>query len=644
MGSLKSFWALLEAGRRRKPPGVWGKVSLFLATAVVVFEIWALTIGVLDPYIHNSIFLCSMLPIVFMMYGATRSSGDTPSVIDIIFIVGSLAGGMYIWANSDYFLTRWPTSSPLSALDIIIGGLLIVMSFEACRRTLGAGLTVVVSVLLLYTFLGHLLPGAFSHSYISWQDFIDHLAFTINGIMGSPTQVVATYVFIFVSFGIFLDASGGGDFFFRLAHAAAGKQIGGPAKVTTIACGLYGMISGSPVSDTVTVGSFAIPSMKRVGYDSTFAGAVTAVAATGGAMVPPVMGTAAFLMAQMTGIPYLEICVAAIIPAFFYYFGIIMQIHFHTLRTNPRYIALEALPTLKETLLKRGQYIFPLALLVFMMMRGYTPVYAGIFSIAATILVSWTRPDTRMGPRKIWETAVRSCFSVAPLLAVCAAAGIVVGCIMVTGLASKFTVLINALSGGYIPLALIIGAVILIILGMGMPLPAVYVLGAVLVAPILMQLGFTLKLAHLFVVYYACMSAITPPVAVAAYAASGIAEADPMAIGWRACRLGVVAYLIPFFFMFEPSLILEGEVTDIIWSLFTATIGVYTISAGIEGWLRKKIEMWERAVTFVGAILLMYPGLFTDAVGAALIIIGLFRQFKDIRKAPPGSLPVIPGE
>jgi len=625
---LKWFWGLMQVGRHRRPQGVWHWLMVALASAVAAFEFWVLTRGAMDPYIHGVIFLCFMLPIVFLTMGATRRSKDSPSLIDVILIIVSLAAGIYIFTHSTYFLTRWPMASPLSAGDLFFGGALIVLSFEACRRTFGAGLTTIVSVLMLYALLGHLLPGAFSHSYLAWPKFIDQISFTHNGIFSAPVQVAATYLFVFVTFGIFLDASGGGDFFFRLAHAAAGRQVGGPAKVTSLACGLYGMISGSPTSDTVTVGSFAIPTMKRVGYDPIYAGAVTAVSATGGAIVPPVMGAAAFLMSEMTGIPYLEICVSAIIPAVFYYLGIMLQIHFHTLRTNLQTQTQEALPSLKETLLKQGWYFLPLIILVYLMIRGYTPVYAGIIAIVTTVVVSWFRKETRMGPRKIWEAVVRGSLSVSTLVAVCAAAGIVVGCIMVTGLASKFMVLINTLSGGFIPLALIIGAVVLIILGMGMPLAPVYILGAVLIAPVLIELGFPVKLAHLFIVYYSAMSAITPPVAVAAYAAGGIAGADPMAIGWRACRLGIVAYLVPFIFMYQPALILEGSVTEVIWALITGTIGVFALSVGVEGWLKQNLAIWERVLAIVGAVFMMYPGLVTDGVGALLIILALFRQFR----------------
>lgn len=627
MRLLQCFWGLLQAGRHRQPRGAWRWVMVSLATAVAAFEFWVLTVGVMEPYIHGAVFLSLMLPIVFIVIGASSRSGESPSAIDIVLMALSLAAGIYILGNSDYFVNRWPMASPLSPWDLFFGGGLIILAFEACRRTFGSGLTTIVIVFMLYGLFGHFLPGAFSHSYLALPKFIDQISFTLNGIFGAPVQVAATYLFVFVTFGIFLDACGGGEFFFQLANAAAGKKVGGPAKVTSIACGLYGMISGSPTSDTVTVGSFAIPSMKRMGYDPVYAGAVTAVSATGGAIVPPVMGASAFLMAEMTGIPYFEICLAALIPALFYYMGIMLQIHFYTLRNNIKVEIQEDVPSLKETLLTRGWYLLPLAVLVFMMVRGYTPIFAGIVSIISTILVSWIRPDTRMGPKKIWETAVRGSCSVATLTAVCAAAGIVVGCIMVSGLASKFMVLINSLSGGVVPVSLLIGAVVLIILGMGMPLTPVYVLGAVLIAPIFIELGFPVKLAHLFIVYYSAMSAITPPVAVAAYAAAGIARSDPMAIGWRACRLGVVAYIFPFMFMFRPALILEGGTLEVIWAVFMGTVGVFALSAGVEGWVKKGMMPWERASAVAGAVLMMYSGLLSDVIGILLIMLGLFRQF-----------------
>lgn len=626
---MKAVFGLLQAGRHRKPDGFWRYAAIALALMTAVFEFVALTRLRLNPYILGVAFLSLMLPIVFILHGARPTSKEKPSVPDIILILLSLAAGIYVVSHSEYFLTRWPMASPLSPADLFFGVVIIVISFESCRRTFGTGLTSVVLVAVLYAVFGHLLPGAFSHTKISLPGFIDQMSYTLNGVMGSPLQTAATYIFVFVTFGIFLDASGGGEFFFNLANAAAGKAVGGQAKVTAIACGLYGMISGSPTSDTVTVGSFAIPNMKRAGYDSVYAGAVTAVAATGGAIVPPVMGAAAFLMAELTGIPYADIAVAAIIPAVFYYLGILLQVHFHTLRTNPLTDTSIDTESLKAVL-KQSYYLLPLVILVIMLFKGFTPVYAGIIAILSTVVVSWTRKQTRMGLRKILNTVIHSSYGVAPLAAVTAAAGLVVGSIMVTGLASKFMVLIDTLSGGFVPLALLVGAVVLTILGMGMPLAPVYILGAVLVAPVFIKLGFSLLLSHMFVVYYASLSAITPPVAVAAYAAAGIAKADPWAIGWQACRLGIVAYIVPFIFMFQPALILQGTPSEVILALITGTLGVVALSAAVEGWLRKKMLVWERVLAIAAALLLMYPGLFTDGFGLGLILVSFFRQYANL--------------
>ncbi|GAB6153799.1 TRAP transporter permease [Desulfosporosinus burensis] len=623
---LKAAFGLLSEGRHRQPHGVWKQIAASLAVLTAVFEVASLMVIKVNPYIQAVIFLSLMLPVVFILHSARKTSKDQPSIPDIILMVLSVAAGIYIFSKSEYFLTRWPMATQLSVQDLFFGVVLVIVSFEACRRTFGKGLTTVVSIAVIYALLGHLLPGAFSHSNMAWYRYIDQIAYTMNGIMGTPLQVAATYIFVFVTFGIFLDASGGGEFFFKLANAAAGRFVGGQAKVTTIACGLYGMISGSPTSDTVTVGSFAIPNMKRVGYDSVYAGAVTAVAATGGAIIPPVMGAAAFLMSEITGIPYLEICVAAIVPAVFYYLGILLQVHFHTLKTKPQIIVPVETKSFLEVL-KESYYLLPLLILIVMLVKGYTPVYAGIIAILSTVLVSWTKKETRMGPRKLLDTIINSGYGVAPLVAVTAAAGIVVGSIMVTGLASKFMVLIGFLSGGFIPAALLVGAVVLIILGMGMPLSPVYILGAVLVAPVFVNLGFPLLLSHMFVVYYASLSAITPPVAVAAYAAGGIAKADPWDIGWQACRLGIVAYIVPFSFMFQPALLLQGNIQEIIMALVTVTAGIIALSAGIEGWFRREMSKWERALAILGGLLMMHPAWLTTGLGMGLILIGFLKQF-----------------
>lgn len=628
VGKILFGWAY--EGRHREPVGFWKYLAIVLSILTAIFEFVSLTVVSVDPYIQGIVFLSLMLPIVFITRGARASSKDQPSLPDIMLIVLSLAAGLYVFTQREYFLTRWPMASSLTPIDLFFGAVLIAVSYESCRRAFGAGITTVVSIGMLYALFGHLLPGAFSHGYLPWPKLIDQISFTLNGVMGSALQTAATYIFVFVTFGIFLDASGGGEFFFNLANAAAGKFVGGQAKVTAIACGLYGMISGSPTADTVTVGSFAIPNMKRAGYDPVYAGAVTAVSATGGALVPPVMGAAAFLMAQITGIPYSEICLAAVIPAVFYYVGILLQIHFYTLRTKPQLkVDVEVLPFL--AVLKQSYYLLPVVILVVMLVEGFTAIYAGLLAILCTIVVSWTRQETRMGPRKIVNTIIKSGGNVAPLAGICAAAGILVGCIMVTGLAGKFMVIITILSGGLVPLALLVGAVVLTILGMGMPLSPVYILGAVLIAPVFIELGFPVKMSHMFVVYYASLSAITPPVAVAAYAAAGIAKADPWNIGWRACRLGIVAYIVPFVFMYNPALLLQGTPTEVFYALSTCLLGVIALSAGIEGWFRRQMVNWERALAMVGSVLLMYPHLITLGAGGALLLVSFFRQFTSVK-------------
>lgn len=635
-----SLWKILGTGSIREPEGWIKKFLLLLICGISIFQFYVMLFASLDPFLHNSIFITFMLSISFLVFSFnSNKKGNKVPIIDLLISLTLLGIGTFMTVYSGRFLTRWPLADPLTTMEMIVGIVLLLIVFEVTRRTLGFGLLVIVSVLVLYAFFGHLISGPFGHKQFTLMQFIDQMVYTVNGVFGSIASVAATYVFFFVLFGNLFNASGGGNFFYALSKAVTGRVAGGPAKVAVISSGLYGSISGSPTADVATTGSFTIPSMKKVGYSATYAGAIEATAATGGSILPPVMGSAAFLMAEMTGIPYSAIAIAALVPGLLYYLAIFCQVHFQAKKLRMAGYEDENIPTVIGVMKSMGQFVIPILVLVIFLEQGFTPVLGAIAASVATILVSYFKKETRLTPSKLFQTLIETTTRISPLVAVCAAAGVVAGVIQVTGLGGKFSGLIHAASGGSLLMTMIVTMLVCIIFGMGMPTPAAYVLTAVLAAPIMIEVGVDKLQAHLFILYYACLSAITPPVAVAAYAAAAISGANPMRIGFLACRLGLVAFIIPYMFVYDQSLLLIGSPVNIIISVITAILGVVSLAAGLEGWFGKTLERWKQLIVIANSILLIYPSIVTSIIG--LVGIGftlvpnvplLIRDFKNSGK------------
>ncbi|QAV27702.1 C4-dicarboxylate ABC transporter [Neobacillus thermocopriae] len=617
---MKSFLGtLFSTGTIREPYGWIRKFVLLLICGITVFQFYVILFTSMDPFLHNSIFITFMLAITFIVFsfGANKATNKVP-LYDILISLTLIVIGIFMIVNSERFLTRWPLADPLTSIEIVVGSLIFLIIFEVTRRTLGIGMLIIVSALVIYAFFGHLIPGPFGHKQYNLMQIIDQMVYTVNGVFGSIARVAATYVFFFVLFGNLFNASGGGDFFYALSKALTGRVAGGPAKVAVISSGLYGSISGSPTADVATTGSFTIPSMKKAGYSSVYAGAIEATAATGGSILPPVMGSAAFLMAEITGISYSSIAMSALVPGLLYYIAIFLQVHFQAKKLKMAGYENEQIPTVKSVIKSMGQFVIPIIVLIVFLEQGFTPVLGAIAASAATVIVSYFKKETRLTPRKIFNTLIDTTIRISPLVAVCAAAGVVAGVIQVTGLAGKFSALIHDVSGGSLFMTMVVTMVVCIIFGMGMPTPAAYVLTAVLAAPIMIDVGIDKLQAHLFILYYACLSAITPPVAVAAYAAAAIADANPMKIGFLACRLGIVAFIIPYMFVFDSSLLLIGSMSDIAISVLTAIVGVICLSAGFEGWFGKVLNKWERIIVGISGLLLIYPHYIASVIGLAV--------------------------
>lgn len=615
------FRAFFKEGNRRVLTGFFRKMILTMAIILTIFEVWLGAIGTMDLYQYTTVFYPLVLTAAFLQFSSTkRVKGQKPTWLDIFMAAMSLGIGVYFLMNIELYLKRIPLFNPLTPLEMAIGIATVLLTLEATRRTLGFTLTSVVLVILAYVFWGQYIPGAYSHRVIDYNHFLDDMVYTTNGVFGTPLGVAATYVFLFVLFGAFFTAAGGGEFFFRLAATISGRSVGGPAKITVITSGMFGMISGSPTADVLTTGSINIPTMKKMGYSPVFAGGVESAASTGGSILPPIMGSAAFLMSEYAGISYGAIVIAATVPALLYYLGIFLQVHFRSIKQNMPTLKEEEIPKISDVFKEGWIYLVPLVFLVIGIMNGMTASLAAVLATAIVIVCSWLKPEYRIGYKKLILVFEEVIERMVPVTMACAAAGILIDGIMLTGLASKFGTLIFSLTAGSLFLTLVATAVLCVIFGMGMPVSSAYILTAVLAAPLLINMDIPALNAHLFIVYYSCLSAITPPVAVAAFAASSIAQADPVKIGLNACKLAIVAFILPFIFVYDPGILLKGTWWDIASSIVLSVIGVIAIAAAVEGWYKARMNKLEQVILLVGGILLIAPGLVSDVIGLIITV------------------------
>jgi TRAP transporter 4TM/12TM fusion protein len=617
-----TFW--FSVGVRRRPTGWLAWVVTPFAAALAIYVIVAATVLIVAPWTLVAIFLCGIMALAFLAVGATpQSNEEHPSILDHVLSFATLATGIYFAWKSDEIVDRIALLSPLSGWDLAFGALMVLLTLEITRRTTGAGLTAIVLIFIAYNFFGHLLGGVLQHGYIDYVHFIDIMVYTTDGIMGLPARVAATYAFMFVLFGVVLYAAKGADFFYDIAAAISGHRPGGPAKVATVSSALFGMISGSPTADVVTTGSVTIPAMKKLGYRSAVAGAVEAAASTGGSIMPPVMGSAAFLMAEYTGIPYRDIAIAALLPALLYYVCIYAQVHFQAVRLGMAGLDPAQIPPLLKALRQGSVFFVPLTVLTASLLYGFTATMVAIFGAVAVVVVSWFRRDTRLGPVALWRTLAETTFRMVPVAGATAAAGLVIAGITMTGLASKFAHVVYAITSANQFLTLIVGGALTLVLGCGMPTPSAYILAAVLMGPLMNQLGVELLAGHMFLLYFAVMSAITPPVAVAAYAAASIAEDNPMVIAVHAVKLALAAFLVPFVFVFGPELVWKGPLWKTAVTFGTATIALILLAAAIERYSKWCDSWWTRILLAAAALLMITPSLFLTTVGTALALLAL---------------------
>lgn len=613
--------ALIGTGVRRPLSGKLGMAVKSFAALVAIGVVYTTTIVYIDLFVMTVIFLSAILALLFLMYSASPNSRlDRPSFLDWVFTLASIVVGVYFAMEAGRIAQRITLLFPLETVDLVMASALLFLTIEATRRTVGIGLTSVVMIFVAYNLFGHNLPAGFGFRQVSYNHFLDIMMFTTDGLFGVPLRVAATYAFLFVMFGTFLSRAGGAEFFYNFASSLAGRKVGGPAKISVISSGLYGTMSGSPTSDVVTTGSITIPIMQRLGYSKKLSGSVEVAASTGGSLLPPVMGSAAFIMAEYTGIDYRDIVIAGIVPALLYYLCVYTQVHLRSQKLGLKGLSKEETPELKSTLNNGGLFIIPLVALSAALVMGYSPTYVAAIATAVVLAVAAVKPSTRMGLVAIWLALGESTLRMVSVVAACAAAGLVIGGISMTGLGGKFADLVFMLAGNSTFLVLVISAILAIILGMGMPTPSAFILSAVLVGPTMLALDFSVLQTNMFILYFAVLSAMTPPVAVAAFAAAAIADAKPLEIAVGAVRLAITAFIVPFAFVYGDGLLMNGSTMNIVTSCVTAMIGVVLLSIGVEGYWKERLSTAARLGFGIAGLLFIFPSIIAIVIALALFV------------------------
>jgi TRAP transporter 4TM/12TM fusion protein len=575
--------------------------------------------------------------LTFMLYPATKNAPrKRPSIFDFLWLAASLVSSLYILFAFDAFSVRG-TAVPM---DYIMGAILIVCVLEATRRAVGKELMILAIVFLAYGLLGQYIPGVLGHTGFSLKRIIYQLYLSSEGIFGVSLGVSATYIFLFILFGAFLTETGMGRFIKDLALTIAGRTIGGEAKVAVVASGLMGMINGSAVGNVAATGTFTIPLMTGAGYKSVFSAAVVAVAGTGGMIMPPVMGSASFLMAEYLGLPYAKIMLAAVIPAVLYYAAEYAVVHIESVKMGMKLVPRKDITPVGKVMRERGHLIVPLVVIVTLLLMGRTPLYAAFYGIVSSVAVSFLSKETRLTWKsflKALETGARQSISVG---VACAVVGNIIGIVNLSGLGLVLGNSIVSLARGSVLITALLTMIVCIILGMGLPTTACYIVTATIAAPALMKLGINPLAAHMFAYYFACLSNLTPPVAIASYGAAGLSGQNPSTVGWAGFRISLAGFLIPFTFILNPSLLLIGsDPIGIVWSALTGFLGAITLASALQNHLFRTMNFVQRIAMFAGAVLLIFPGLKTDIAGIAIVAaIGVWQKIQNRAKAASASL------
>jgi TRAP transporter 4TM/12TM fusion protein len=629
---------------RRRGPQTWLAAAIVvLSMALSAFHFYSTYYGQAEVHTHRSTHLAFMLVLAFLFFPFRRPHWSAPLgwpfLVDAALLAIALGAQLYTLASLSRFVD--PGYS-VTTTDVVVGTLLIGAVLEASRRTVGLGLTLTALFFLLQTWQADKFVSLLYGPPNSWASMVESFFGKEEGLYGIPVGIMSSVLILFIIFAAFLSMTGIGDFFVRLATALAGRLTGGPAKVSVFSSALLGTISGSGVANVMMDGVFTIPMMKRIGYTATFAAAVEAVASIGGQIMPPIMAAAAFIMSDFVGVPFRQIALAAAIPAILYFFCVFITVHFEARRLGLRRVPPDQMPSLGGTLRQDGYLLLPLAALIWYLYQGFSEEMAALMAVGTTFLISFVRRRSALGPvrlLKAFESGARTGVTVAMAVA---AAGLIIGCLFLSGIGMKFSYMLMTLSGGQLWLALLYTALAAILLGLSLPTTAVYLTLAIIVAPALVQMGVPKMAAHMFIFYMGVTSDLTPPTCLSPFAAAAIAGSPPMATAWQAMRLGAVLFIVPFMFVYSPALLMIGSWPEILGAFARAAIGIFCLAAGLQGWLRSRATPLDRTLLIAAGILFVVPNLLADLAGAVLLALAWgaqsLRRAPEIARAPAASL------
>jgi TRAP transporter 4TM/12TM fusion protein len=611
------------AARRSLPSGFTQRLIFAFAVAVALYHIIALGIWHAPIDLHLVVHLFSILTLTFLGFAYSRVTQARLPVVDVILALLCLAVGVYFLLNLDTFISRALVLTPLSSVEIAAAILVMLLLFEATRRVVGLPFVIIILAFLVVEYLGPYLPGMWKNPGLSFTEILDATVWTrLQGIWGIPLRMSATFIVLFFIFGKLMQRSGLGDLIISLCQAVAGGARGGPAKVAVVGSGLVGSITAGPITNMVITGSFTVPMMKEIGYKPHYAGAVEAAASTGASIVPPIMTGIVFIMAELTGASYAKIIVLAVIPAFFYYLCLILQVHYQSIilgiAGSGNRIAFDQIGA---ELKKRGHLLIPIIVLIVLLLLGYYPVTVVLWAMLAVPLSAAIKKDTRVGVRQITRALGEAIQELAVVAPMCALSGIIIVALFQTGLGSAFSHLVSVAAGSSLLLMIVMGGLACIVLGAGVPPTAAYLMTVLIVAPLMVKTGIPVLVAHFFSLYYANLAFITPPIAVGALVAAGIARADFWSVSLTAIRLAIVGFVIPVIFVYRPALLLFGSPVEIIWALAASAVLVACMASALEGWMLKRLNVLKRILLLGAGIALIPPNPWANA--GAVVLAGL---------------------
>lgn len=624
-----------EEGITRDPNHIWTFIITAIAVANSIFAIYV-AVGTMTTQILRGIHVAVVLTLIFLHFPASKRYKTNVSIIDIVLIGLSLACIGYMLVDFEEFIYRAVTPD---VLDQVFGVILILLILEATRRTTGLIMPVTVVIFLLYAYIGPHLPAPWTHRGYDLERIVGHMYMTLEGIFGIPIDVSSTFIIMFTIFGAFLRVSGAGEFYVNFAFTAMGRKPTGAGRTVVLSSFFLAGGSGSGVADTVTVGSVAYPMLQKAGYDKENAGGLLAAGGLGAVLTPPVMGAAAFLIAEFLRITYLDVVTMAVIPASLYYWSLLLMVEFDSRKFGMTLVESENPQSLKSLTLAYGYLFFPVLTIVAFLVSGYTPQMAVFFAIAVCITCCFIRRETWFTPRKLVDALKGGTLAVLNVAAVCACAGIIVGVVSLTGLGLKLSTIIITYAGHNLVLTTIYTAILLWIIGLAVPITATYIIAAVIAAPALTKLGIPDFAAHMFIFYYAVLSEVSPPTALSPFAAAALTGGDPYKTTMMAWKYTAVAFIVPFMFILDPSgyaLLLKGDggFLETIWVIATSFLGVFSFASAASGWLYRKSGWLERGALGLAGLLLVYPEKWTDFVGIILLLAIAVLQRSTAKKPP----------